>query len=528
MIVFNQPTMTDIVICSLPILFPDRLPPAPGLLKAAVESAGYKAHAIDLNMEYFKQTNRDFIEFNKQACAFRANEEATPESVLIRDQWIANSIRLFKEINAPIIGISVFTIFQQRAAYHLSRAIREQLPNVVIIMGGYGLQMSANALEHEPSVRKIDLLKTFHQFAIEKNLTNHAVIGAGLDDLIAIMEKELGPRSSDKVVWDGEKALYAAPVPNYDDYELDKYIWNDNTPALPVTGSRGCVRACTFCDIPGQFGRFKYRTGEDIAKEMIELRRQYGIRIFEFTDSLVNGSLKAFNQLLVELANYNDGRAEDDKIRWYGQYICRPQSQVPSGMYELMARSGAINLVIGSESGSNEVLKAMKKMMTIQDLYDELDQFEKYGIQCHLLIFTGFYNETWERYEETLDFIAKCQHWVASGVITKISIGPPYYISKKAPLYVHAEELGIKLDPLDDSDWVQVDDPTNDYAGRAYRRLITELLTAKLGITSSAGAALNLYQILTKMAKMEEELQEKLIDLQSLKQLESSFDGTPA
>jgi tRNA A37 methylthiotransferase MiaB len=491
----------DFVICSLPPLTLERPAAAPALLKSVAESAGYSAMGLDLNAEFYvNQCQSQIDKFNEYATAFRPYEKSSPAALEKQKEWVNDCIEIFKQCNPKVVGLSVFSNFQHRAAIALSSAIRQHLPKVKIVFGGYGLNTVGNTLKNFSliDIKNIDMLKPLQQILSEKQLSDYIVMNDPLNNLVDILDKEIGQSRTLKL-YEESKIMFNSPIPNYDDYKLDYYLWRETDRSLPVTGSKGCVRACTFCDVPGQFGKFKFRSGTDIAKEIIYLHQKYKVNTFEFTDSLVNGSLKSFREWLEILAEYNDTQEESNKIQWFGQYICRPQQLIPKDMYSLIKRSGVKNLVIGVESGSNEVLAAMKKGMTVEDVYSELDQFIEYGIQTHILMLSGFYNETWDRYLETLKFIVKCQHYVASGVITHISVGVPLFINNEMYLHQAADQLGIILDHNNDLNWVLRDDPENNFVERSKRRLITQLLLDKLEIPISENSITNMYQVLANL-----------------------------
>jgi len=508
----------DILICAMPPLHVDRVPGAPAVLKGAAEELGFVAQSVDLSINFFiNQCNSNIEKYEKFSSIFRPGEHSDDDAKQASNHWLDESISIIEKINPKIIGISVFTHWQHRSTLRLTSEIRKKLPNIKIIVGGYGLQVSANTLSSDPGIKKIDQLILFHQYIKKYNLADYIIIDNPLENFADALITELGqPKSKNEFDWKivDDKINYDTPMPNYDDYNLNLYIWNTGH-SLPVTGSLGCVRNCTFCNVQGLFGKFKFRTGKDIAKEIISHHKKYGVKIFDFTDSLVNGSLKAFREWLTIIADYNDKLSDVDKIKWHGQYICRPADQVPADLYELMSRSGVVNLVIGVESGSNEILEAMRKKMQVEDVYNELEKFEQYNIKAHFLVLSGFYNETWERYLENLQFLIRCQPWVTKGIITKLSVGMPLFITNDSPLYNEAEELGILIDHYDMYNWKSKNNETNDFIERSRRRLITQLLLDRLNIPMSAAAISFIHQLLGLLKKREQELEENLLCLQN-------------
>jgi radical SAM superfamily enzyme YgiQ (UPF0313 family) len=506
--------MQDILICSMPALFVDRLPGAPAILKSAAEEAGFVAQTVDFSIDFFtNQCQKNHDSWNQLCCIFRPGETYHDLALSASEQWLEQCIKHIKSVNPRIIGLSVFTNFQHRSTVMLARELRRAMPDLKIILGGMGLTVTCSSLSNFViPVKKIDMIKPFHQYMIDQGLADHTILGSGLDELVKILQKELGiPKQFDQE-FNNKSIIFKTPVPNYDDYDVSKYVFNEDI-SLPITGSKGCVRACTFCDIPGQFGKFSFRSGEDIAKEMIELHKKYKVNIFEFTDSLVNGSFKAFKQWLTILADYNDTQSEENKLKWFGQYICRPQAHVPKDLYSLMARSGAANLVIGVESGSDAVLEAMKKQMTVKDVFDELEQFERYKIKCTFLMLSGFYNETPERYLETLRFLIDCQPYFASGTITKIGVGAPLLIFNDTYLEQEADKLGLILDDYNHFMWTSVYDSGNDFVHRSVNRVSTQLLIDALGYPLAGQNISSLHQVYQQLLRKEQELTRTLNDL---------------
>jgi len=502
----------DIMIFSMPQLFLDRIPGAPAVLKAAVETAGFTCRTADLSIDFFvNEAGRNINTYDRMSKIFRPSEMIDEESTKAADSWIERNIRKIKELNPRTIGISVFTLYQHRATYLLASAIRKECPDISIILGGMGLNISCSSMSNLINLSKTQILDPFHIFMRKKKLCDEVILGvSGYGGLVEVMERLIGERKAHDINQATAKTtLFRSPIPNYDDYTLEDYIWPE-TPAVPITGSRGCVRQCTFCDVPGQFGRFSIRTGTDVAEEMLYLSERYNIRKFEFTDSLVNGSLKAFKDWMTVVAEYNDNHPPEKRITWFGQYITRPQKEVPTELYDLMRRSGVVNLVIGVESGSDRILDSMKKKIKVKDVHDELAMFYKHDIKTHFLVFSGFYNETQESFKETLKFAVDCQRYVANGTITKFSVGPPLFINSTTYLYDHAEDLGIELDPYDDTNWRYAENPEYDVITRIFNRIVQQSLTDQLGFPFAGQGISVLHQLNHKLKELESDLEGEL------------------
>jgi radical SAM superfamily enzyme YgiQ (UPF0313 family) len=485
--------MCDILICSLPVSTMNHAPAAPALLKACVESAGYTAKTLDLSqLFYSKISNNNFEQYVKDSIYLLPNNDYDATSKEKINQWLIESISTIKKIKPKYIGLSIFSYYMQRSAYMLAIEIRKELPTVKIILGGFGLTQPATSLKNLSQFKNSELFKPFNQFMTEQNLCDHIIIGEGEDALVNLLDNA-SVEEKESIDYTN---LYNVPLSNFDDYDLENYNYVDNI-LLPITGSKGCVRQCTFCDIPKKFGKFRYRSGEHIANEMIYFSKKYRIKSFTFTDSLINGSLKALTDLVTKLAEYNRNNP-NEKIKWSAQYISRPENQTPEYLYSLMAESGAEGLTIGLESGSNNVLEAMNKKVKIEDVNAELELFEKYKISTVLLFIIGFYNETYEDFLETLNTIIRYQKYVASGTIIRMELGHPLGITAETSLHDNATSLGITLDPIDPNLWSNKNNLELTYHERIRRRIVAQILCDKLGIPTGL-TAYNLGAILNSL-----------------------------
>lgn len=474
--------MCDILICSIPVSTLNYAPAAPALLKACVEKAGFTAKTIDLSQSfYINFSNRDFDQYSEDTKFLLPGNDYDKKSESKVTTWIAYSIDYIKNINPKFVAFSIFSYYMQRSAYLLAKKIREELPHIKIILGGFGLTQPATTLKNlEKQFKDSELIVPFNQFMIKRNLCDYDIIGEGEDKLVSLLQQSTTNNYS-------LDDLYNVPISNFDDYNLKDYVYVDKI-LLPVTGSKGCVRQCTFCDIPSKFGKFRYRSGSHIAKEILYLKDRYGVNSFAFTDSLINGSLKALTELLNELAEYNNSVDEKDKIKWSGQYISRPRGQMPEYLYELIAQSGGEGLTIGLESGSNNVLFAMNKKVKIEDVDHEMELFEKYNISTVLLFIIGFYNETEKDFMDTIDTIFRYQKYVASGTIVRMELGTPLNITAETSLYDSSQSLGIELHSTDSYLWQNKNNPTLTFKERVRRRLIAQIVCDELGIPTGMTA----------------------------------------
>ena len=272
-------------------------------------------------------------------------------------------------------------------------------------------------------------------------------------------------------------------VSNFDDFD-------DHT-MLPVTGSRGCVRKCTFCDIPGQFEKYRWADGGTVADRMLFYHRKYGTKKFYFTDSLVNGNMRAFTSFLDTIIDYK--HKYDIDFRWTGQYITRPIKQMPAEIYEKMSASGAEGLSTGIESGSNAVLKHMKKLFTIEDVHVQLENFRKNNLSYVLLMLPCYYTETEQDFIDTIDFLKHCQSYYADGTIVSVSGGEPLRFdgSGITPMEKMASDDCVVIDHTNPRLWYAGNNPGLDFKERTRRWLYVQKTIQDLMYNDSLNPNMN-------------------------------------
>ena len=168
---------------------------------------------------------------------------------------------------------------------------------------------------------------------------------------------------------------------------------------------------------------YKYRSGHSIATEIKTQVKKYGAKAFRFTDSLINGSMKAFRDMTHELSTYRKSLKPEDRFIWDSHFIVRSKRQMPPEDFVKMAESGAGTLLIGVESGSPTVREHMKKGYTDEDLHYSLGEIFKNNIKVRFLMIIGYPTETAEDYQQTLRFFDKYAEYGRKGLVEEVNLG---------------------------------------------------------------------------------------------------------
>ena len=450
--------MTNILVLSIPRIEPHRPPLGVSILGTVCENAGHNVTVADLNIKFFnhcKTHGVDYFNFDDIWDSYR--EETLAESKFI-DQFIVQFINDYNLNSYDYIMLSIFGISNHIFAEKLLEKIAPNR-NYKILVGGSGAFIS---LKNSNSI-VVDNFK-------RRNLIDDYIRGECEESVLQYLQHGNGSginNSNFKQI----SNLDSLPILSYKFLNLDEYDYLNNKKSVYIEGSRGCVRSCTYCDVVAYWPKYRFRSGKHIASEIIKHYETHGVTDFYFTDSLVNGSLKAFSEMCNVLANHNF----TDKISWSGQFIFRDRRSVQPEHFEMIAKAGGDTFFVGIETGSDRVRKAMGKNFSNDDIEYQLEQFHKNKLKTTFLMFPGYVTETIEDHNDTLNMLQRWQKYVANGVINGLELGSPLVFLENSPLAHMIDEYKIKFLELDNISnkrfWIREDDPEYNFITRVERQL---------------------------------------------------------
>ena len=409
-------TYYNAIICSLPYNALDVPPCAPALLKGIVQEAGFSVYTKDLSVDLYEYLNKDINEFFRLQEWFINTERIVPQKL---EDWLDSVSEMLAQFPADSIALSVFSGWTQSCTLELINRIKKINPSKVILCGGRGLTTKPFATV----ASKYDI-KEKHEHFHTVVPADHFILGDGEESFVKFLREGKVSNKEAGVTLD-------YPFPNFDDYDFNKYIgYNENGDTqIPVVSSKGCVRACDFCDVAAQMPQFKWKTGRMLYTEMVYLADKYNIRDFALVDSILNGNMRQLDEAVTLLAEYNKTH---EPITWNGNWICRPKDH-GEGFYEKLAASGCKSLTIGVEHGSDHVLMQMNKKTDSAAFWREIEYLDKYGIKVLINLIVGHWSETWEDFIILCETLTRIQRYVASGTVQGVFLGQGFSLLDDTP-----------------------------------------------------------------------------------------------
>jgi radical SAM superfamily enzyme YgiQ (UPF0313 family) len=245
-----------------------------------------------------------------------------------------------------------------------------------------------------------------------------------------------------------------------------------------LSTSRGCVRACSFCDVAKSWPKFRYRKGTSVAQEILTHHRDVGAVHFTIVDSLINGSLKSFKEFNNEMIKLKSQYPSLKKFSYNGMFIVRDRHTHNEEFFATMKAAGCESLAIGVETGSERLRFDMNKKFTNRDLDHHLEMCQKYGIKNSLLMFVGYPTETAQDFEDTLEMLDRYQKYLIDSTIIGITFTGVFRMIPDTPVFDHRDDIGLVIDEQFHSDeamhrlnWINTNNPDLTVKERILRDL---------------------------------------------------------
>lgn len=198
-----------------------------------------------------------------------------------------------------------------------------------------------------------------------------------------------------------------------------------------VSIMRGCNNFCTYCIVPYTRGRERSREIESILNEIKDLKAKgfrevtlLGQNVNSYSYKTAEGEEINFAKLLSLVAEEAPGM----RIRFTSPH----PRDMGDDVIEVMARYDNIcnHIHLPAQSGSNKILKAMKRCYTREWYLDRVAAIRRHIPDCAIStdLFCGFHSETEEDFQETLSLMREVAYDAA--FMFKYSERPGTYASK--------------------------------------------------------------------------------------------------
>lgn len=291
------------------------------------------------------------------------------------DDW---KERLTEELkkNYGLVGITS-TTFDFDSVKILARIIKENSNSKIMIGGAHPTLMREKLLRDNPQLDFLIIHEGEHTmielaYALDK--------GKSLDKIKGLCHRK-GKKAICNETRPFNENLDELPFPEYEKFDLKRYHGDTSlrgilkrTTIMPLLTSRGCPFGCVYCSVHVTTGRkFRARSPENIIGEMKILTGKYKAGIIDFLDDCftldIDRAKKICRLIIDEKLNVQWGIPNGIRVDRIDEELAR-----------LMKKSGCNGVALGIESVDDEVLKKLKKGISIAKIEEAIRVLKKYKV----------------------------------------------------------------------------------------------------------------------------------------------------
>lgn len=346
-----------------------------------------------------------------------------------------SGIRNFEEVtrvfleNTPLdaLGITATTP-QLPAVARIAAVVRQQRPNLRLILGGPHVTLTYAALKLEKKQQRGEHGRAFH--AARQLEERFDVLCAG-DGEIAVLTA-IRPGSPKVIDGDDHHSKYfltnatytASPYPARHLIDLDSYRYQiEGHRATSLIAQLGCPFSCGFCG--GRNSKslriVRTRTTESIVAEVALLHRQYGYTGFMFYDDELNVS-KTMTELMNALSDLQQQLGVEFRLRGFVKSELLTDVQAES-----MYRAGFRWLLCGFEAADPRILTNIQKRATLADNTRAVEIAKRHGLKVKALMSIGHPGESRASALAIRDWLIAMQVDDFDCTVITTYPGTPYY-----------------------------------------------------------------------------------------------------
>lgn len=360
-----------------------------GYLASYLNSFGIPTKVYNADAELFKIEN--IISYKDK---FYKSEAVLSDT---NRQLLLNELEDVLELLKPkIIGISVLTE-NIPLINDIIRVCRYCLSNVSIIFGGAHTMVSQNIIKEIPD-------------------WDYILIGEAEDSLLALVKFLLGLneapelreingliyKENEKIRKNGRltvcKNLDHLPFPNLSDMYSFNVDLKRKFKKVMISTVRGCPFKCTFCYMNVYYKKMRYRSPENIIKEIEFNAFSYNINKFYFVDDSF-GVNKIF---LYKLCDLISNLSFD--IKWS---CMMHEKSITRERLEIMQRAGCDSIHLGIESGSDRILRLLGKKTTVDEIEKKSKIINDLGFKLKAFFMVGLPTETENDIRKSMSLLKK-------------------------------------------------------------------------------------------------------------------------
>jgi radical SAM superfamily enzyme YgiQ (UPF0313 family) len=221
-------------------------------------------------------------------------------------------------------------------------------------------------------------------------------------------------------------------LPEDDNIMLNR-LSNTSLKMTHIMLTQGCPYSCNFC--ASQQKRILYRSPWHIQKELIHLIKTYSIEGFAVVGDNFLVNKRKTKDICDAISGFN--------LKW------STLSRIDTVDYEIlesMQEAGCIEIKFGVESGSQKMLDAMGKNISLNQIRNAIKITHSIGIKVKVFLIHGYPGENEETTNDTISLLNRMKSMIERVSLFRFAPLPGSYV------YQNYKEAGLHISGTED-DW---------------------------------------------------------------------------
>lgn len=349
--------------------------------------------------------------------------------------------------NPILVATTCMTGIQIKYALEVSEFVKKMHPEVPVVWGGVHATFMWQQTLENPNV---DIVVIDEGDLTLCELIEKLESKQPLDDVLGIAYKKDGEitKNSPRPLI---KNLDDLPFPPYELVDREKYYGmtvDDGERSMTLMTSRGCPFKCTFCYDTKMYGNSWRAMSIDRTIELIKhVVEKFGVKSIFFQDDNFATDPKRFRGIVQKLIELQLG------IKW-GLLGVRIDAleKFDDDFFRDLRKAGCVNFDSGIESGSDQILRLIKKQITREQIIRVNKRLAQFGFLQKYTFIVGYPSETIEDLKASVDLAT---------TLVKDNPGAytPFFIYTAYPgveLWEVAKQYGVE-EPKKLEDWQKFD-----------------------------------------------------------------------
>lgn len=286
---------------------------------------------------------------------------------------------------ADVYGMSCWTA-NRRGVGYVAKLVKELHPKATVVVGGpHATPFGREMLAHHPDIDLVALGESEQTFS---EILERVRSGSRLSGIPGTVYREGG---------EPQLAPDRPAIPNLDVLESPHRHFDTHI----VMTSRGCPWQCTFCGAETSWGRgFRGQSIPYVVDSLAAALERVPVKMIQIKDDTFTANRKRALQICQGI------RQRGLSFLW----SCDTRVDVLSEeLLREMRLAGCQRLSLGVESGSQKILDAIQKKISVQEIVDAAEMAKKWGVRVRFYMMLGNRGETAETFRESLAFLERAK-----------------------------------------------------------------------------------------------------------------------